>query len=103
MPPHLRQGGEASAIFSLDTQYGGGKTHALIALAHVAANARTVPNIGEFVDPSRLPTGMIRVAAFDGENADPINGRGSARLYPLGRVGIRPREEGGLREPAKER
>ena len=47
----------------------------LIALAHVAANARKVPNIGEFVDPSLLPTGKVRVAAFDGENADPINGR----------------------------
>src|SRR5436309_15281124 len=30
------KGGEASAIFRLDTQYGGGKTHALIALAHAA-------------------------------------------------------------------
>jgi predicted AAA+ superfamily ATPase len=69
------KGGEASAIFRLDTQYGGGKTHALIALAHVAANARKVPNISEFVDPSLLPAGRIRVAAFDGENADPINGR----------------------------
>jgi hypothetical protein len=69
------KGGEASAIFRLDTQYGGGKTHALIALAHVAANARKVPNIGEFVDPSLLPKGKVRVAAFDGENADPINGR----------------------------
>ena len=34
-----------------------------------------MPNIGEFVDPSLLPTGKVRVAAFDGENADPINGR----------------------------
>src|SRR5688572_12144239 len=36
------QGGEASAIFRLDTQYGGGKTHALIALAHIAAGAERV-------------------------------------------------------------
>ncbi|NOT26724.1 MAG: hypothetical protein HOP16_11535 [Acidobacteria bacterium] len=28
-------GGKASAIFRLDTQYGGGKTHALIAPRHV--------------------------------------------------------------------
>ena len=29
-------GGEAAAIFRLDTSYGGGKTHGLIALAHAA-------------------------------------------------------------------
>jgi hypothetical protein len=69
------KGGEASAIFRLDTQYGGGKTHALIALAHAANHAAQVPNIAEFIDPALLPTGKVRVAAFDGENADPINGR----------------------------
>lgn len=68
-------GGEASAIFRLDTQYGGGKTHALIALSHAARGAALVPNIGEFVDPKLLPRGDVRVAAFDGENADPVNGR----------------------------
>ncbi|MEQ1897466.1 MAG: DUF499 domain-containing protein [Vicinamibacterales bacterium] len=68
-------GGEASAIFRLDTQYGGGKTHALIALAHVAAAGRQVPNIAEFVDPAMLPASTVKVAAFDGENADPVNGR----------------------------
>jgi hypothetical protein len=68
-------GGEASAIFRLDTQYGGGKTHALIALSHLAGGSRLVPNIAEFVDPGLLPTGQVKVAAFDGENADPVNGR----------------------------
>jgi hypothetical protein len=68
-------GGEASAIFRLDTQYGGGKTHALIALSHAAGGAASVPNIDEFVDPGLLPRGKVRVAAFDGENADPVNGR----------------------------
>ena len=28
----------------------------------------------EFVDPSLLPTGTVRVAALDGENSDPANG-----------------------------
>lgn len=68
-------GGEASAIFRLDTQYGGGKTHSLIALAHAAKNGRQVPTIGEFLDLTLLPSREVRVAAFDGENADPINGR----------------------------
>jgi hypothetical protein len=68
-------GGEASAIFRLDTQYGGGKTHALIALTHVAAGMKDVANAGEFIQASLVPRGRVRVAAFDGENADPANGR----------------------------
>ena len=68
-------GGEVAAIFRLDTSYGGGKTHGLIALTHAARGAGTVPNISEFADPSLLPEGNVRVAAFDGENADPANGR----------------------------
>ena len=68
-------GGEVAAIFRLDTSYGGGKTHALIALAHAARGLEGVPNISEFVDPSLLPRGRVRIAAFDGENADPANGR----------------------------
>ena len=68
-------GGEAAAIFRLDTSYGGGKTHGLIALAHAAARMTQVPNADEFIDPALLPQGPVRVAAFDGENADPANGR----------------------------
>ncbi len=68
-------GGEVASIFRLDTSYGGGKSHGLIALCHAARNARDVPGIEEFVDPSLLPHGRVRIAAFDGENADPANGR----------------------------
>ncbi|MCY4011318.1 MAG: DUF499 domain-containing protein [Gammaproteobacteria bacterium] len=72
-------GGEAAAIFRLDTSYGGGKTHGLIALAHAAAGLAGVANAAEFVDPALLPAGNVRVAAFDGENADPTNGRDMGR------------------------
>ena len=68
-------GGEAAAIFRLDTAYGGGKTHGLIALVHAARAGKGVSNVAEFVDPSLLPSGPVRIAAFDGENADPANGR----------------------------
>ena len=70
-----RKGGEASAIFRLDTSYGGGKTHGLIALAHAARGMDGVAHQDEFVDPSLLPKEPVRVAAFDGENADPADGR----------------------------
>ena len=65
----------AAAIFRLDTSYGGGKTHGLIALTHAANGMKGVANIAEFIDPKFVPTGAIRIAAFDGENADPANGR----------------------------
>ena len=68
-------GGEAAAIFRLDTSYGGGKTHGLIALCHAARGMESVSDAADFVDPSLLPGGPVRMAAFDGENADPANGR----------------------------
>ena len=68
-------GGEAAAVFRLDTSYGGGKTHGLIALAHAAGGMAGVSNVEEFIDPSLAPKGNVRIAAFNGENADPANGR----------------------------
>ena len=68
-------GGEAAAIFRLDTSYGGGKTHGLIALVHAARGMRGAANVAEFVEPALIPAGPVRIAAFDGENADPANGR----------------------------
>ena len=68
-------GGEVASIFRLDTSYGGGKTHGLIALCHAARGMQGVSNVSEFVDPSLIPGGNVRIAAFDGENADPANGR----------------------------
>jgi len=68
-------GGEAASIFRLDTSYGGGKTHGLIALTHAAHGMQGVANVPEFIDASLLPSGPVRVAVFDGENADPANGR----------------------------
>lgn len=68
-------GDAAAAIFRLDTSYGGGKTHGLIALSHAAKGMDGVPHKEEFVEPSLLPTRAVRIAAFDGENADPVNGR----------------------------
>jgi predicted AAA+ superfamily ATPase len=63
-----------AAIFRLDTSFGGGKTHGLIALAHAARGMKGVPDPAEFIDPALIPRGDVRVAAF-GENADPANGR----------------------------
>jgi len=67
--------GEVAAIFRLGTSFGGGKTHSLIALVHAARGMQGVANAAEFIDSSLLPNRRVRVAAFDGENADPANGR----------------------------
>lgn len=73
---HLSGAGDAvGAVFRLDTSYGGGKTHGLIALAHAGRGMAGVSNATEFIDPSLLPAEPVRIAAFDGENADPANGR----------------------------
>ena len=68
-------GGATSAIFRLDTQYGGGKTHGLIALTHLAHGMNGVTDPMEFIDPALVPRAGVQVAAFDGENAEPISGR----------------------------
>ena len=68
------RGGEVGSVFRLDTQYGGGKTHGLIALVHAVKGMTGVANVAEFVDPALLPKGKVRVAALDGENSDPADG-----------------------------
>ena len=67
------QGGN-TAVFRLDTSFGGGKTHGLIALIHATREGSSVTNLTEFTTISPLPTNAF-VAAFDGEASDPSNGR----------------------------
>ncbi len=69
------RGGSVAAIFRLDTSFGGGKTHGLIALVHAARGMSGVTDPSEFIDPDLIPGEAVRIAAFDGENADPANGR----------------------------
>jgi predicted AAA+ superfamily ATPase len=68
------KGGEVASIIRLGTQYGGGKTHGLIALVHAVKGMKGIANASDFVDAAILPSGKIRIAALDGENSDPANG-----------------------------
>ncbi len=78
--------GTISPIIRLHTQYGGGKTHGLIALVHAVRGMQGVENAGAFISPAFLPKGSVRIAALDGENSDPANGRrfaDGAKAYTL--------------------
>ena len=55
------------------TSFGGGKTHGLTAVYHLAKGARPA-NILEFLDPALLPDGPVQVAALVGDALDPTAG-----------------------------
>ncbi len=55
------RGGEIASIIRVQTQYGGGKTHGLIALVHAVRGIKGVGSIDEFVEGSlwagsKIPT-----------------------------------------------
>ena len=86
------------------TSFGGGKTHGLAAVYHLAIGARP-DNLAEFIDPSLLPAGPVQVAALVGDALDPVAGvqtNGSAHLHVVGRDG-RADRTGRVRGPRSQR
>lgn len=55
------------------TSFGGGKTHGLTAVYHLAKGARPA-NLGDFVDISLLPDLPVKIAALVGDALDPVAG-----------------------------
>ena len=78
---------KTSAVFNLVTQFGGGKTHALTLLYHLAnagEAARTWPGVARIVDQARVSSlPQARVAVFVGTEFDALKGRGGADGTPL--------------------
>lgn len=79
----------AKPIMRLETAFGGGKTHSLIALYHAARNKVTAKMVEGFVDPSLLPPKPIRlVAGIVGSDMEPAVGflhkETGVRTYTLG-------------------
>ena len=78
---------EANAVYNLATQFGGGKTHALALLYHLAKNGQSaeswsgVRKIIEQADIKTLPT--AHVAVFVGTEFDSVTGRGGDDGTPL--------------------
>jgi hypothetical protein len=62
-------------VFYLETGFGGGKTHSLIAAVHVAKHGERVADMASSFGIRRFPDpANTRVAAFVGENSDPLSG-----------------------------
>lgn len=78
----------SSAIIRLETSFGGGKTHNLIALKHLAAGFNG-PGIEAFVDPALIPRSPILTAGLVGSELDPVNGiehNGIRTFTPWGEI-----------------
>ena len=86
---------ETSAVFNMTTQFGGGKTHSLTLLYHLASNgpkAKDWQGVSRLLQVARLNTvPSAKVAVFVGTEFDPIVGRGgsdgtTARKTPWGEI-----------------
>jgi predicted AAA+ superfamily ATPase len=78
---------ETSAVFNMTTQFGGGKTHSLLLLYHLASHGEAardwqgVSRLRELAGVKILP--QAKVAVFVGTEFDPISGRGGNDGTPL--------------------
>jgi hypothetical protein len=78
----------SSPIIRLETSFGGGKTHNLIALKHLADGFRG-PGIEALVDSALLPEEAVAVAGIVGSELDPENGlehNGLRTFTPWGEI-----------------
>ena len=82
---------ETSAVFNMSTQFGGGKTHALTLLYHLARNgaaANGYRGVGKILNRAGI-TGVpdhCAVAVFVGTEFDSVTGRGGADGTPRRRT-----------------
>src|SRR5216684_2120853 len=78
---------ETSAVFNMTTQFGGGKTHSLLLLYHLASHGdaardwQGVSRLRELAGIKAIP--QAKVAVFVGTEFDPISGRGGSDGTPL--------------------
>ena len=88
---------ETSAVFNMATQFGGGKTHALTALYHLARHgqiARSFTGVGSILSRAGVNTiPQVATAVFVGKEFDSIAGRGGdgepVRMTPWGEIAWR--------------
>lgn len=101
---------ETSAVFNMTTQFGGGKTHALTLLYHLAMNGAQagkwtgVPRIIEKAGVKQIP--LAAAAVFVGTEFDSIRGRGGddgtpKRNTPWGEIAFQLNGVEGFKEVAE--
>ena len=67
-------GRPAAPVIRLETAFGGGKTHSLIALYHLAVGEGRSLGVEEYLEPALLPDGPVRVAVAVGTSPDLVEG-----------------------------
>jgi hypothetical protein len=81
---------ETSAVFNMATQFGGGKTHALTLLYHLAKNgprAQAWTGVSRILEKARVNSiPEARTAVFVGTEFDSLTGRGGKDGTPLRRT-----------------
>jgi hypothetical protein len=83
-------------VFRLETGFGGGKTHSLIAAVHAAREGvRLAELLAEYAIERFPERGEVRIAAFVGEESDPLSGHAheiegqACRTYtPWGQIAL---------------
>lgn len=78
---------QTSAVFNLATQFGGGKTHSLTLLYHLAKEgpaANNLPGVMTILNRAEIDTvPCAAIAIFDGKEFDSLSGRGGDDGTPL--------------------
>ena len=78
---------QTSAVFNLATQFGGGKTHSLTLLYHLAKEgpaANNLPGVMTILNRAEIDTvPHAAIAIFDGKEFDSLTGRGGDDGTPL--------------------
>lgn len=78
---------QASAVYNMSTQFGGGKTHSLTLLYHLFKNgskAQSFPGVDQILSRAEVPEiPSADVAVFVGTEFDSIHGRGGDDGTPL--------------------
>lgn len=80
----LTHGDESNepSLYRLDSRFGGGKTHTLIALAALAMHTELIEEDTTPVPDSYIPEQPVRIVAFTGENTDLVNGANLGEDFP---------------------
>src|ERR1700687_1232276 len=78
---------ETSAVFNMTTQFGGGKTHSLTLLYHLAHNgpkAKEWQGVSRLLEKAGIPSvPEAAIAVFVGTEFDSLTGRGGTDGTPL--------------------